>query len=90
MPPNTVPNCGPELLFLTWYCEEIDLGHQYRYEASAVSVDSYPGGESAIAYRELYTYPYPNHGRLKVARQLTDEIFADDFECGNLTAWSNY
>ena len=90
MPPNTVPNCGPEDLFLTWYCEAIDLGHQYLEEAATVAIDSNARGESAIAYHELFTYPYPYDSRLKVARQLGPRIFSDGFESGDLAAWSNY
>ncbi len=90
MPPGTVPNCGPEDLFYTWYCEGIDFGGAHQSEASVVSIDADSRENLAIAYREIFTYAYPNHGRLKVARQLGPEIFKDGFEKGNLTAWSNH
>jgi len=67
--PNTVPNCGPENLFLTWYCESIDGGGAYTDEAGSVSLAVNTAGLATIAYHELDSYPYPAEGNLKVAYQ---------------------
>jgi hypothetical protein len=67
--PNTVPNCGPEDLFLTWYCEIIDGGGAYTDEAGSVSLAVNTAGLATIAYHELDNYPYPVEGNLKVAYQ---------------------
>jgi hypothetical protein len=67
--PNTVPNCGPQDLFLTWYCESIDGGGAYTDEAGSVSVAVNSAGLATIAYHELDSYPYPVEGNLKVAYQ---------------------
>jgi hypothetical protein len=65
--PNTVPNCGPQDLFLTWYCESIDGGGAYTDEAGSVSLAVNSAGLATIAYHELDSYPYPTEGNLKVA-----------------------
>jgi hypothetical protein len=67
--PNTVPNCGPQDLFLTWYCEAIDGGGSYTDEAGSVSLAVNSAGLATIAYHELDSYPYPVEGNLKVAYQ---------------------
>jgi hypothetical protein len=67
--PNTVPNCGPQDLFLTWYCESIDGGGSYTDEAGSVSLVVNSAGLATIAYHELDSYPYPTEGNLKVAYQ---------------------
>jgi hypothetical protein len=67
--PNTVPNCGPQDLFLTWYCETIDGGGAYIDEAGSVSLAVNSAGLATIAYHELDNYPYPVEGNLKVAYQ---------------------
>jgi hypothetical protein len=67
--PNTVPNCGPQDLFLTWYCEAIDGGGPYTDEAGSVSLVVNSAGLATIAYHELDSYPYPSEGNLKVAYQ---------------------
>jgi hypothetical protein len=67
--PNTVPNCGPEDLFLTWYCEIIDGGGSWTDEAGSVSIAVNSAGLATIAYHELDSYAYPVQGNLKVAYQ---------------------
>ncbi len=67
--PNTVPNCGPQDLFLTWYCEFIDGGGSYTDEAGSVSLAVNSAGLATIAYHELNSYPFPSEGNLKVAYQ---------------------
>jgi hypothetical protein len=67
--PNTVPNCGPQDLFLTWYCDVIDGGGSYTDEAGSVSLAVNSAGLATIAYHELDSYPYPAEGNLKVAYQ---------------------
>jgi hypothetical protein len=67
--PNTVPNCGPEDLFLTWYCALIDGGGSSLDEASSVSLAVNSAGLATIAYHELNSYPYPVEGNLKLAYQ---------------------
>jgi hypothetical protein len=68
--PNVVPNCGPEDLFLTWYCELVDRGESSEVdEASSVSLAVNSAGLATIAYHELNSYPYPPEGYLKVAYQ---------------------
>ena len=66
---SVVPNCGPEDLFLTWYCETIDRGGAYTDEAASVSIAVNSAGLATIAYHELDSYPYPTEGNLKVAYQ---------------------
>ena len=67
--PNTVPNCGPEDLFLTWYCDTIDRGGAYTDEAGSASIAVNSAGLATIAYHELDSYAYPTEGNLKVAYQ---------------------
>jgi hypothetical protein len=67
--PNTVPNCGPQDLFLIWYCEFIDGGGSYTDEAGSVSLALNSAGLAPIAYHELYSYQFPPEGNLKVAYQ---------------------
>jgi hypothetical protein len=67
--PNTVPNCGSQDLFLTWYCECIDGGGSYTDEAGSVSLAVNSAGLVTIAYHELYSYQFPPEGNLKVAYQ---------------------
>lgn len=66
---NTVPNCGPEDLFQTWYCESVDGGGSNTDEAGSVSIAVNSAGLATIAYHELDNYPYPAEGNLKVAYQ---------------------
>ncbi len=66
---SVVPNCGPEDLFLTWYCDAIDGGGAHTDEAGSVSVVVSSAGLATIAYHELDNYPYPVEGNLKVAYQ---------------------
>jgi hypothetical protein len=69
MDPNTVPNCGPEDLFLTWYCEYIDGGGGWNDEAGSASIAVNSAGLATIAYQELDRYHYPVEGNLKMAYQ---------------------
>ena len=62
-------NCGPEDLFLTWYCETIDRYNPflpYR-NGDYVSLAFSPSGLATIAYYRLYTIL--NDGNLVVAYQ---------------------
>jgi hypothetical protein len=67
--PSTVPNCGPEDLFLTWRCDVIDGGGSDADEAGSVSLAVNSAGLATVAYHELDTYSYPSQGNLKVAYQ---------------------
>ena len=67
--PNIVPNCEPQDLFLTWYCESIDGGGSHTDEAGSASLAVNTAGLATIAYHELNNYPYPAEGNLKVAYQ---------------------
>ncbi|MFL7893879.1 MAG: hypothetical protein ACK2UM_07295 [Anaerolineales bacterium] len=62
-------NCGPGMLFYTWYCGFVDGGGSYTDEGGSVSLAFNPAGLATIAYFELDTYAYPNEGNLKVAYQ---------------------
>lgn len=66
---SVVPNCGPEDLFLTWYCDTIDRGGAYTDEAGSASIAVNSAGLATIAYHELDSYAYPAEGNLKVAYQ---------------------
>jgi hypothetical protein len=61
-------NCGPEILFTTWYCETIDRYGQfipYRH-GDYISIAVSPSGLAAIAYYGRIT---SGDGNLKVAYQ---------------------
>jgi hypothetical protein len=61
-------NCGPEILFTTWYCETIDRYGQfipYRH-GDYISIAESPSGLAAIAYYGRIT---SGDGNLKVAYQ---------------------
>lgn len=69
-------NCGPEDLFLTWYCETIDPsvskpGFNYR-NGDYVSLAFSPSGLATIAYYRIYTNW--NDGNLVVAYQQPFQI----------------
>lgn len=90
----TIGNCGPIVnLYHRWQCETIDdatqgggAGHLYEAEYAAVGID--PDGAAYIAYYE--EDDYNNEGRLKLAYQeVVDLIFSDDFESGDVSAWSS-
>jgi hypothetical protein len=68
-------NCGPEDLFLTWYCETIDPpGTWVPYRnGDFASIAVSPTGLATIAYYRLY-YTHAD-GNLAVSRQLPYQVF---------------
>jgi hypothetical protein len=85
-PPYATPNCGPVIMFYTWYCSALDAGGVFQNEAAAVSIAANDHA-MAIAYHELSTVISPE-GNLKVLNRWVDAMFEDGFESGDTGAWS--
>jgi hypothetical protein len=68
-------NCGPEDLFLTWYCETIDSpGPWVDYRnGDFASITMDPSGLATIAYYRLYRKHAD--GNLVVSRQRPYQVF---------------
>jgi hypothetical protein len=67
-------NCGPEDLFLTWYCDTIDEHGSYITwrHGDYVSLDISPTGLAQIAY---YGFIKDDSGNLRVAYQEPFRIY---------------